>query len=184
MCGRSLLGSRPGTGCQPPWTSRQHYHKQSKLHTASPDITQNTHSRESTHLMQSTTHLLHHLMSHRTHTPGGCITSCHGIPSLSVCRVRKQRVGLELHGEGCLGDLLCEPARVDFGTVIIGTSSSHKLTLTNPSLCNLHYKLYTEQVHSKEKEDEGRATSFSTGTTHGMCVHSTTHTLRLFVHSL
>ena len=74
---------------------------------------------------------------------------------------------MELHGDGCVGDLLCEPSSMDFGTVIIGTSSSCKLTLTNPSLCNLHYKLYTEQARCEDMEEEWRTTSLNTGTTHG-----------------
>ena len=76
---------------------------------------------------------------------------------------------MELHGEGCLGDLLCEPSDVDFGTVVIGTSSSHKLTLTNPSLCNLHYQLYMERTRCEDVEEgeEGRTTSLNTDTTHG-----------------
>lgn len=35
----------------------------------------------------------------------------------------------------------CAPTCVDSGTVIIGTSCQHNLTLYNPSPCSLHYRL-------------------------------------------
>ena len=80
---------------------------------------------------------------------------------------------MELNGEGCVGDLLCEPGDVDFGTVIIGTSSSHKLSLTNPSPCNLHYQLFTEKAHWEDLEgEEGRTTSLRTDTAHGTECHT------------
>ena len=92
---------------------------------------------------------------------------------------------MELHGEGCVGDLLCEPGDVDFGTVIIGTSSSHKLSLTNPSLCNLQYQLFTEKAHWEdlEGEEEGRTTSLRTDTAHGTECHTlwAKHTVRTYV---
>ncbi len=38
----------------------------------------------------------------------------------------------------------CSPASVDCGTVIIGTSSQHTLTLSNPSPCSLAYQLLVD----------------------------------------
>ena len=68
-----------------------------------------------------------------------------------------------LHGQGCLGELSCEPGDVDFGTTVIGTSASHKLTLTNPAPCNIHYQLTTEEV----VQQDGRSTRRAPGSSHG-----------------
>lgn len=43
----------------------------------------------------------------------------------------------------------CNPSSLDCGTVIIGTSQSHILTLTNPTLSTLYYRLHVD------KEEEG-----------------------------
>ena len=88
-----------------------------------------------------------------------------------VRRSKKCKLPLELHGEGCVGKITCDSVCVDFGTVVIGTSSSRKLVLTNPSLCNLQYQLFTEQT----LKEEGRVTAIKMDTSHGMYVYMYVH---------
>ena len=55
----------------------------------------------------------------------------------------------------------CNPSSLDCGTVIIGTSQSHILTLTNPTLSTLYYHLHVD------KEEEGERGRPVTGSSQG-----------------
>jgi hypothetical protein len=91
------------------------------------------------------------------------------VSATNQIKSRSHKESVVLHGQGCLGELSCEPGDVDFGTTVIGTSASHKLTLTNPAPCNIHYQLTTEEV----VQQDGRSTRRAPGSSHGLQLSST-----------
>ena len=52
----------------------------------------------------------------------------------------------------------CTPSHVDCGTVVIGSAQCHALTLSNPSLCDLHYQLSVEQQQQQHSSNDKGAT--------------------------
>ena len=58
----------------------------------------------------------------------------------------------------------CQPSRLEFGTVTIGTSHTHTITLINPSLCALHYSLNVV-LHTSASGEE------TNSSLHGYNVH-------------
>ena len=76
----------------------------------------------------------------------------------------------------------CRPSHLQFGTVMMGTSHTHTLTLLNPSLCTLHYSLHVhhdrtreqqqQQQRKEEEEEEEEEEGYRAELPHGQSTHT------------
>lgn len=60
-------------------------------------------------------------------------------------------------GEGSVGEVVCLEESVNFGDIVVGSSSSRDLTIHNNSDCSLHYNLLIDQEISGPYDDEQTA---------------------------
>lgn len=60
-------------------------------------------------------------------------------------------------GEGSVGEIVCLEESIDFGDIVVGSSTSKELTIHNNSDCSLHYNLLIDQEISGPYDDEHTA---------------------------
>ncbi|OWF45565.1 hypothetical protein KP79_PYT24425 [Mizuhopecten yessoensis] len=59
---------------------------------------------------------------------------------------KKKQFVVRAVGEGTVGDVKAEQSYLDFGDVVVGSSASKTIVITNDSSCSLHYKLFIDQT--------------------------------------
>ncbi|KAK3083386.1 hypothetical protein FSP39_021362 [Pinctada imbricata] len=59
---------------------------------------------------------------------------------------KKKQFTVRAMGEGSLGEIRAEHTYVDFGDVVVGSSTNKMISIVNNSSCSLHYKLIIDQT--------------------------------------
>ncbi|XP_078326129.1 cilia- and flagella-associated protein 65-like isoform X1 [Crassostrea virginica] len=59
---------------------------------------------------------------------------------------KKKQFTVRAIGEGSIGDIRCDNSYIDFGDVVVGSSTSKMISITNNSTCSLHYSLIIDQA--------------------------------------
>ncbi|KAK3591649.1 hypothetical protein CHS0354_040559 [Potamilus streckersoni] len=67
---------------------------------------------------------------------------------------KKRQFDVRAVGEGTIGEIKADQSYLDFGDVVVGSSSSKHITFMNNSTCSLHYKLSIDQTIDGPYADE------------------------------